>query len=329
MIFLCALFPIVGYAQGERLVRGVVTDSDGTPMAGVMVKAVNSSDTIISGSDGRFEFKIPVYIKFVEAVCEGYLSARAEVDGSYLIMKMKVDQKYLEEKKRKEEAARLMKIRIAEEKAQAEEAARRAAEKEAAEKAKAQERAEKKAQNKKIFGEPVKGYMSVVNLSYTLKTGFDYLGADYIGGYRFNNKFFLGMGVGYRMACSPSDFVIDKINTGASLPGNTYEIPLFAHFRYNFLNGRCSPFVGLSIGTNISAPATIQLKLYDVKYSTIGAFANPQVGLNYRMTPKSSIYLAVGFNAYTMSKCIDNTGYSATLKHSLYYSADFHIGVTF
>ena len=54
-----------------------------------------------------------------------------------------------------------------------------------------------------------------------------------------------------------------------------------------------------------------------------------RVGINYRITSKSSFYLSVGFNLYTMSKCIDNTGYSATFKHSLYYSADIHIGFTF
>lgn len=196
-------------------------------------------------------------------------------------------------------------------------------------KAKEQARIEKKEENRKLFEEPVKGYMSFVDLSYTIKTGFDYVGIDYIGGYRFDNKLFLGMGVGYRMAYSPSDFEIDEINTGASLPGNTYEIPLYAYFRYNILNGRCYPFVGVSLGINLSSMAEIQLKLYDVKYSTLGAFVNPQIGVNYRMTPKLSIYLAIGFNAYTMSKCIDNTGYSATIKHSLYCSSDFYIGVSF
>ena len=54
-----------------------------------------------------------------------------------------------------------------------------------------------------------------------------------------------------------------------------------------------------------------------------------RVGVNYRITSKYGFYLSVGFNLYTMSKCIDNTGYSATFKHSLYYSTDIHIGFTF
>ena len=420
MILLCAISSYIGFAQGERLVRGVVMATNDTPMSGILVRAVNSSDTVRSGADGRFEFKVSVYTKFIEASAEGYISARAEVDGSYLIIKLEKDDEYWAEKQRKEQEAKQLAARqaeekakaekraaeekakaeerariaaekeaaakeaaekrAAEEKAKAEERARIAAEKEAAakvaaekraaeEKAKAEERAriaaekeaaakvaaEKRAaeekakaeerariaakkaeqrkikaeQNRKLFAEPVKGYSSMVNISYTIKTGYDYLGLDYIGGYRFDNKNFAGIGVGFRYAYNAYSVVLNTVNEGAMLPGNTYSVPVFVHYRINFLNGRYSPFFGVSVGVNISTPAEISLALYDVKYTTIGAFINPQIGFNYRMTKKSSVYLAVGFNGYTMPKCIDNTGYSATFKHSLYYSADVHIGLTF
>ena len=68
----------------------------------------------------------------------------------------------------------------------------------------------------------------------------------------------------------------------------------------------------------------IMIVLAFLDYETLS-----RVGINYRITPKSSLYLSIGFNLYTMSKCIDNTGYSATFKHSLYYSTDIHIGFTF
>ena len=427
MILLCAISSYIGFAQGERLVRGVVMATNDTPMSGILVRAVNSSDTVRSGADGRFEFKVSVYTKFIEASAEGYISARAEVDGSYLIIKLEKDDKYWAEKQRKEQEAKQLAARQAEEKAKAEERARIAAEREAAEKAKAEERAriaaekeaaakvaaekraaeekakaeerariaaekeaaakvaaEKRAaeekakaeerariaaekeaaakvaaekcaaeekakaeerariaakkaeqrkikaeQNKKLFAEPVKGYSSMVNISYTIKTGYDYLGLDYIGGYRFDNKNFAGIGVGFRYAYNASPVVLNTVNEGAMLPGNTYSVPVFVHYRINFLNGRYSPFFGVSAGVNLSTPAEISLALYDVRYTTIGAFINPQIGFNYRMTKKSSVYLAVGFNGYTMPKCIDNTGYSATFKHSFYYSADVHIGLTF
>ena len=207
--------------------------------------------------------------------------------------------------------------------------AREEAERKAIEMARAEEAARLAAERKKLYAKQVTGYSSIVNLSYTVKTGHDYLGLDYIGGYRFNNKNFLGIGAGIRYAFTAEALTMTDLNMGASLPGNSYVVPVFLYYRYNFLNGRFSPFLGLSAGANLSTRAVLHLELCDVKYTTIGGFLDPQVGINYRITPKSSLYLSVGFNLYTMSKCIDNTGYSATFKHSLYYSADIHIGFTF
>lgn len=207
--------------------------------------------------------------------------------------------------------------------------AREEAERKAIEMARAEEAARLAAERKKLYAKQVTGYSSIVNLSYTVKTGHDYLGLDYIGGYRFNNKNFLGIGAGIRYAFTAEALTMTDLNMGASLPGNSYVVPVFLYYRYNFLNGRFSPFLGLSAGANLSTRAVLHLELCDVKYTTIGGFLDPQVGINYRITPKSSLYLSVGFNLYTMSKCIDNTGYSATFKHSLYYSADIHMGFTF
>ena len=207
--------------------------------------------------------------------------------------------------------------------------AREEAERKAIEMARAEEAARLAAERKKLYAKQVTGYSSIVNLSYTVKTGHDYLGLDYIGGYRFNNKNFLGIGAGIRYAFAAEALTMTDLNMGASLPGNSYVVPMFLYYRYNFLNGRFSPFLGLSAGANLSTRAVLHLELCDVKYTTIGGFLDPQVGINYRITPKSSLYLSIGFNLYTMSKCIDNTGYSATFKHSLYYSADIHMGFTF
>ena len=207
--------------------------------------------------------------------------------------------------------------------------AREEAKRKAIEIARAEEAARLAAERKKLYAKQVTGYSSIVNLSYTVKTGHDYLGLDYIGGYRFDNKNFLGIGAGIRYAFTAEALTMTDLNMGASLPGNSYVVPVFLYYRYNFKNGRFSPFLGLSAGANLSTRAVLHLELCDVKYTTIGGFLDPQIGINYRITPKSSLYLSIGFNLYTMSKCIDNTGYSATFKHSLYYSADIHMGFTF
>ena len=126
-------------AQNTRPVRGVVFDASGVPMVGATLTAIGSTDKTTSSTDGTFEMMVSPYTKSIEASKEGFISATAEVDGSYLVFKLAVDKKYLENKAKEEEAARL----AAEAKAKAEEEARLAeerriaAEKLAAEKAEA------------------------------------------------------------------------------------------------------------------------------------------------------------------------------------------------
>ncbi len=127
---LCCALSLSVAAQATRPVRGVVFDNNGIPMSGVTLTAVGSTDSKLSGTDGTFEMLVSPYTKFVEASKEGFISAQAEVDGSYLVFKLQVDKKYAENKAKAEEEARL-----AAEKAAEAEQARIAAEKAAAEKA--------------------------------------------------------------------------------------------------------------------------------------------------------------------------------------------------
>ena len=127
---LCCALSLSVAAQATRPVRGVVFDNNGIPMSGATLTAVGSTDSKLSGTDGTFEMLVSPYTKFIEASKEGFISAQAEVDGSYLVFKLQVDKKYAENKAKAEEEARL-----AAQKAEEAEQARIAAEKAAAEKA--------------------------------------------------------------------------------------------------------------------------------------------------------------------------------------------------
>ncbi|MBR2026894.1 MAG: TonB-dependent receptor [Alistipes sp.] len=105
-IALCCLLPLMGAAQAIRPVRGVVFDGSGVPMAGATLTAIGSTASQVSGTDGTFEMMVSPYTKFVEASKEGYITAQAEVDGSYLVFKLQVDKKYAENKAKAEEEAR-------------------------------------------------------------------------------------------------------------------------------------------------------------------------------------------------------------------------------
>ena len=162
---LCA---IASYAQAKQTINGFVYNSEGNPIAGATIKAVGDNAVAKSAQDGSFEMQVAQHCNFVEASCEGYISAQVELNGAIVLFRLKVDKKYAQMKAKEEaeanaiaeaerraaEEARIAAeqeaARIAAEKARAEEQARLAAEQEAArvaaEKAKAEEIARIKAQ---------------------------------------------------------------------------------------------------------------------------------------------------------------------------------------
>ena len=241
----------------------------------------------------------------------------------------------------KAEAQRIAAEKVAEALRIEAEKARIAKEKEAAAKAKAEEdariAAQKQAESEKrreLYAEKQSGFASIVDLSYMAGMGdvHSSIGINYIAGYQISNLLYVGAGVGASL----------NLGAGASVRGiavpysgskflnpSLVSVPVFAYFRANFLNRRCSPFFALAAGGNFSGKQTLHLDLCDVKYNNMGMFVNPQLGVNLRTTTKTALYLAVGFKCLTMPTCIEYTGYNATFKPSLGYGVDFHLGFTF
>ena len=167
LLLLCVILPCVCIAQG-RLVKGLVFGPDDMPFEGVAVCAVGSSESTVTDQNGNFELTVSPYIAYVDAVMEGYFTTRIEIDGSYLIIRLKQDKKYWENKAKAEAEARIAEQkrleaeRIAKEEAEAErlraeseariaeqrrlEAERVAAEKAAEEARKEQEKQERREQ---------------------------------------------------------------------------------------------------------------------------------------------------------------------------------------
>lgn len=332
---LCVIVSVVAMAQGGRMVRGVVLDVKNMPIAGATITVVNSDVSATTEANGTFTLVAPTYATEIEASAESYISTRLVIDGSYLMFKLKVDKAYAAAKakaeedagieaERKAEAERLAAEREAYLKARAEEQARLAAEREAATK----ERATKLEALKIEYAKHIKGYESIVGLSYSMVGNENYVGANYIGGYRINNIFFAGAGVGANMRLgTPINFV--EIKKPLELSRGSFYIPIYLHFRAQLLNRRCTPFVALSAGYNVSQPQQFDLELTSIKYNASGLFINPQVGVTYRVKPKLGIYCAVGFDASMMPECIDNTGYSATIKQGFKYGINVNLGISF
>ena len=395
----------VAIAQSSRIVKGYVQTMDGTPLKGAIVMSTSDNVKTISSDGGAFEITISPYTTHLEASMERYLPAKAEIDGSYVVIRLKVDKKYDENKAKAEYEKALVVQREAEAKAKEEEQKRLAAQKEAEAKAlaakkeaeakakaaaKAEEQkrlaAQKEAEAKvkleeqkrladlkvtaakekaeeqkrlaaqkeaakatreqlakdaaekrrKEYAKKQSGFGSIVDVSYMpYMAAFDYrypsFGVNYTAGYRFNNQIYLGAGVGANLNMNGglATRSVTKLYNSNYLSPCLISVPVFVYFRANFIDRRCSPFFAVSAGANLSAKQTLALDLYEVKYSTNGAFINPQLGVNFRTTTKTSVYLSLGFQCFTAPTCISYTGYSATIKSALGYGLDFHFGFTF
>ena len=361
------MFALAGMAQNLRTVKGAVMNENDEPMSGVTIKAVNSDAETVTDKSGRFELKVDSYVKYVEASFENHITARAEIDGSYIVFNLKVDKQLLKAKAKAEaEAAEAEAKRAAEqakaEQAKAEAEAKRAAEQAKAEQAKAEAEAKRaaaeqakaeaeakrlvekaaaeqakpeaeveraaetvtlKAERNAIYSERFSGYNSMVEASVFSS---ERAGINYIGGYRFNNYLFVGAGVGAEFPFGRY-ILFDHVSLTR---GTTF--PVFAHVRANFLNRRCSPFFALSAGARFMIPQEISISMNpDVyyKYNYISAFVNPQLGVNFRVTPKTSIYLSVGVNGYTEEELSAINYYQVLCKPRYFLGFDLHLGVTF
>ena len=291
------------------------------PIANASIRAAGNKFSV--NADGSFAITVPSNIREITAYAEGYHPLTLEIEGLYLIFSLKVNKEYLVAKEMERQAAEQ---RAAEE-AAAKEKAHKAAEDARIAAAAAKARAERQAQITEECKTHTSGFASVLNLSLAINKQ-TYAGISYIGGYRINNHYMVGVGAGANLGLGVQESSLAHGETGPLSQGSFY-FPIFAHFRANFLNKRFSPFAALSTGVNIGIPQTLFLDLVETKYNTLGAYINPQVGLSYRLTPKFGIFAAVGLNCFTAPECIENTGYSATIRQSFNYNININLGVTF
>ena len=368
LLLLCVMLPCVSMAQ-DRIVKGIVFGPNDTPFEGVVVCVVGSSESTTTDKGGNFELSVSPYATFVEAKVEGYITSRAEIDGSFLMIRLKQDKKYWEAKAKAEaaerlaaekaEAARLKaeeEARIAEQKrieaerlaAEKAEAARLKAEEEAriaeqkrieaerlaAEKAEeeariaeqkrieterlAAEKAEAKRVRIELYAVKQKGFASIVEYeSFTgfgEKSNFSNSGVKYIAGYKLNNQLFLGAGLGVNLNYHSGMVDYLQLSDGCYLNPSLISLPIFAYFRVNILNRRCSPFIAAAGGVSFSPKQTIHFIVGDAKYSNLSPFINPQLGINFRISTYRSIYLATGLQFRSVPYCIKYNVHNATIK---------------
>lgn len=290
VVVLSLLFAVVAVAQNTQTVIGFVLNSEGDPIIGATVKAVGEDVVTKTGQGGRFEIKVSQYCNYVEASEIGYVTQKREVDGSKIIIRLKVDRKYYR------------KIRVA-------------------------ERRKLYAVPQSGLNHMVSiqgnvglgGPYSSLGATYTI--GYRFNNLFFLGG---------GTGLLGNFGAKASERYIkggDKYNS--KLNPYAISIPIYAYFHANLIDRRWSPYLALAVGGNFSPKQTLHLDLLDVKYPTSGFFANPQVGVNFRTTTKNSLSFAVGFQCFSAPLCVDYKVHNATIKPGFGCGIDFHLGFTF
>ena len=147
-VLFCIILSATSSAQDSRLIKGMVMDTNEMPLSGVTIKGVHSDAITVSKQNGLFEIKVSPYTKHIEASFNGYLPANAEIDGSYIVFKLKIDKDFAKKEAAAKEEAKRIAEKEAAVKAKAEKEARLAAEREAATKAKAEKEARQAIESK-------------------------------------------------------------------------------------------------------------------------------------------------------------------------------------
>ncbi len=139
-----------------------------------------------------------------------------------------------------------------------------------------------------------KGYQQEVSFAYSIpfNTG-DMINLNYVGGYRFNHHFYVGVGTGLDFATNSDNYFVcygyyhyggsryfhtndlDNLSSAEErvgkkyydnvydLPMQTVAVPLYVHFRTYFMKTKWNPFLAFSGGVRFSSSK--KLDVYDVR----------------------------------------------------------------
>uniref|UniRef100_UPI0040572A14 hypothetical protein n=1 Tax=Alistipes sp. TaxID=1872444 RepID=UPI0040572A14 len=96
LLVLLLLYGVAGVAsaQGVRVVQGAVRDPRDMPMVGVDICTPSGEVVCTTGEDGQFMAKIRSSIQYLVVRIETYKTRTVEVDGSFLLFRMEIDEAY-------------------------------------------------------------------------------------------------------------------------------------------------------------------------------------------------------------------------------------------
>lgn len=112
----------------------------------------------------------------------------------------------------------------------------------------------------------LRGYKGFVDVGYSFANAdFDFFEITTTHGYQFNNHIFAGGGIGFQYFSDP-DYKI---------------VPIYANFRFNFLNAKVTPYADLRTGGTLGD--------YEGFYNSIS------LGVRFTLKNRTAINVAVGY----------------------------------
>lgn len=174
---------------------------------------------------------------------------------------------------------------------------------------------------------------------------------SYIGGRRFNNYFFAGVGAGLDIGVSNTDKpivrksewedyevdnerYIDGYCPSKLMPMQSIAIPLFVNLKGYFTKTRVAPYLSFSAGARLSTGK--KLMVYDkygnyedqLRYGAFKPFFEVAAGINYRKSADRNFTFQFGYYTHNV-KYFDGWGGGFDLYNRWSHGFSMSVGMTF
>lgn len=143
----------------------------------------------------------------------------------------------------------------------------------------------------------------VEGVFYTMEDNF-VLGIQYIAGYRFNNTYFLGGGIGLMGNTYTCENNYNEEYSFVNLEGNDFKIPLFVHSKVYITHTRVQPYIEFSLGGILEPDSELKVEkkygnTYYKNFNNSSFFIAPGVGVNVRCSDNISVHLTLAYQRYS------------------------------
>ena len=164
---------------------------------------------------------------------------------------------------------------------------------------------------------------------------------SYIGGMRFNDYFFAGVGAGLDIGVSNTHnptaedirvYIVEWAGGYSSrlgLPMQSIAIPLFVNFKGYFTKTKVAPYLSFSAGARLSTKKRVELGNSEniIRYGAFKPFFEVAAGVNYRKSADRNYTFQFGYYTHNIKEFDGWNGYD--LDNEWSHGFSMSIGMTF